>query len=46
MCAMMIKKAAGKSKNNSHSLKAILQNISAIPILNSIIGLKEWWCFL
>ena len=36
----------GNNKNNSISLKTILQNISPIPILNKIIGLKLWWCFL
>jgi hypothetical protein len=42
----MIKKAAGNNKINSISLNAILLNIIAIPILNKIMGLKEWWCFL
>jgi hypothetical protein len=38
---MIIKNAAGNNKINSISLKAILLNIRAIPILNKIMGLKE-----
>jgi hypothetical protein len=39
MCAIIIKAAAGNNNIISISLNTILQSISAIPIVNKMMGL-------